>query len=204
MRLRSKKTARKASDALVEALKGFSEEQVAIRDLLATIGDRAFGLVLLLFALPNCIPGPPGLGSIFGLPVVLFGFQMARGHRAPRLPEFLGRRTIRRETLLSLAERGRPWLQMLERVCRPRLLSLSTPRGERVVGALVTLLALAICVPLPLTNFIPAAGVLIMALGLLEEDGVTILLGLAVGLVGLGIVIAVLWMTAAVVRLTFG
>ena len=204
MRLESKRTARKASDALIEALEGFTQEQVAIRDLLATIGDRAFGLVLLLFALPNCIPGPPGLGSILGLPVVLFGIQMARGRSAPRLPDFVGRRTVRRETLLAVAERGRPWLQKLERVCRPRLLVLSSRRSERLIGMVITALALAITVPLPLTNFIPAVGVAIMALGLLEEDGVTILLGLTVGLIGMGIVVAVLWTAAAVFHLAFG
>ena len=204
MRLGSKRTARKASDALIEALQGFTQEQVAIRDLLAAIGDRAFGLVLLLFALPNCIPGPPGLGSILGMPVVLFGIQMARGRAAPHLPEFVGRRTVRRETLLTIAERGQPYLQMLERVCRPRLLVLSTRRSERLIGTVITTLALAITVPLPLTNFIPAVGVAIMALGLLEEDGVTILFGLTVGLIGLGIVIAVLWTTAVVFHLAFG
>jgi hypothetical protein len=204
MRLGSKKIARKASDVLVETLADFTDDQIAVRDLLAIIGDRAFGLVLLLFALPNCIPGPPGLGSIFGIPVVLFGIQMACGRRAPRLPQFVGRRSVRRETLLAIAERGRPWLQMLERVCKPRLFTLSTRRAERLLGLVVTLFALGICVPLPLTNFIPAVGVAIISLGLLEEDGLTILVGLLVGAIGLGVVVAVLLMTAAVVDLAFG
>ena len=204
MRRKSKRTARKASDALIEALESFTDDHVAIRDLLAVIGDRAFGLVLLLFALPNCIPGPPGLGSILGIPVILIGIQMAQGRTAPQLPEFIGRRTIRRETLLAIAERSQPYLQRLERVCRPRLLALSTRRAERLVGVFITLLALAVAVPLPLTNFIPAAGIAILALGLLEEDGVTILIGLTVGSIGGGIVIAVLWATAAVFELAFG
>ncbi|MCA8932288.1 MAG: exopolysaccharide biosynthesis protein, partial [Rhodospirillaceae bacterium] len=46
--------------------------------------------------------------------------------------------------------------------------------------------------PLPLTNFIPAVGIGVLALGLLEEDGLTALLGIAIGTIGLVIVGGVL------------
>ena len=189
---RRRRPGRKASEVLVEALRGLDGAEVSVAQIVRAIGDRAFGLVLVLFALPNCVPAPPGLGSIVGLPLMMFGMQLALGRRTPWLPRVIGRRRFRRQTLLTMIERGLPYIQRLERVCRPRLTALANRRVERIHGAVITILAAAILIPLPLTNFIPAIGIGIIALGLLEEDGVTILLGISVGSIGLSIVAAVL------------
>ncbi len=191
-RIDSRKRPRKASDVLVESLQQVQGYDVAIRDLMALMGDRAFGLILLLFALPNCVPGPPGLGSVLGLPLILFGVQLAQGRPAVWLPEFIGRRRINRDTLLHVVLRGVPILQRLERICRPRWPLLTAPPAERLLGGVVTLLAVGIMIPLPLTNFVPAIGIAVIALGLLEEDGVTVLIGLLIGLIGLTLVAIVL------------
>ena len=182
----------KASEVLLSALREGDEPTISIGGLTRAIGDRAFGLILLMFALPNCVPAPPGLGSIMGLPLALFGVQLALGRRLPWLPGFLARRRFRRETLLALVERSLPYIQRVERVCRPRMTFMTGPRGERVFGLLITVLAGAVLIPLPLTNFVPALGIGIIALGLLEEDGLTALTGVVIGGIGLSIVVAVL------------
>jgi hypothetical protein len=51
---------RRATDLLRDALSVHTGETVTIREVIDDLGDRAFGLLLLLFALPNCIPAPPG------------------------------------------------------------------------------------------------------------------------------------------------
>ena len=182
----------KASDVLLEALRDTEDSTITVGRLTRAIGDRAFGLILLLFALPNCVPAPPGLGSIMGLPLALFGIQLALGRRIPWLPGFLARRRFQRDVLLRLVERGLPYIRKIERVCRPRMTFITGPKGERIFGIIITILASAILIPLPLTNFIPALGIGIIALGLLEEDGVTALIGVLVGTTGLAIVAAVL------------
>ena len=192
---RRRRPGRKASEVLVGALRSLDGAEVSVAQIVRAIGDRAFGLVIVLFALPNCVPAPPGLGSIVGLPLMMFGIQLALGRRTPWLPRFIGRRRFRRQTLLTMIERGLPYIQRLERVCRPRLTALANRQVERIHGAVITVLAAAILIPLPLTNFIPAIGIGIIALGLLEEDGVTILLGIVVGSIGLSIVAAVLFGT---------
>ena len=191
-RRRRRLPGRKASEVLVEALRGLDAAEISVAQLVRAIGDRAFGLVLVLFALPNCVPAPPGLGSIVGLPLMLFGIQLVLGRRTPWLPRFIGRRRFRRQTVLTMIERGLPYIQRLERVCRPRLTALADRRVERIHGAVITILAAAILIPLPLTNFIPAIGIGVIALGLLEEDGLAILVGTIIGSIGLSIVAGVL------------
>ncbi|MCA9423307.1 MAG: exopolysaccharide biosynthesis protein, partial [Nitrospira sp.] len=51
--------------------------------------------------------------------------------------------------------------------------------------------------PIPLTNFPPGWGILIMSLGLLSKDGITILIGMIIGTIGVGItmiILVLLWM----------
>lgn len=182
----------RASQVLFETVSGFDTPRLSLNDLLRALNDRAFGLVILLFALPNCIPGPPFLGSVLGVPLLFFGVQLAVGRRFPWLPPIIGRYTLDQNTLLRLIERSRPLLQRVERICQPRLLVVTGPRSERLLGVGMTILAMAVMLPLPFTNFVPAMGIAVMALGILEEDGITILIGLGIGLIGLTIATAVL------------
>ena len=63
-------------------------ETLRFADLLAGLGERAFGALLLVFALPNCLPVPalPGLSTLMALPLVLLSAQLALGRRQPWLP----------------------------------------------------------------------------------------------------------------------
>ncbi|NBC31715.1 MAG: exopolysaccharide biosynthesis protein [Alphaproteobacteria bacterium] len=192
VRKRNQRLNHRASKVLHETVSGFASPRPTLDDLVRGLKDRAFGLVLLLFALPNCIPGPPFLGSVFGLPLLFFGIQLAAGRRYPWLPRVIAQYSLDRETLLAIIGRGRPVLERIERICRPRLAVVTGPRSERLLGLAMTILAAAVMIPLPFTNFIPAVGIAVIALGLLEEDGVTILVGLTIGLIGVAIVITVL------------
>ena len=194
----------RASRVLVETVGGFETERVSLADLLRGLKDRAFGLVMLLFALPNCIPGPPLFGSVLGIPLLFFGVQLAYGREFPWLPNFLGRYTIDRDTLLRLIVRSRPFLERVERVCQARLPVITGPRSERLLGVGMTILAMAVMLPLPFTNFVPAMGIAVISLGLLEEDGVTILIGLLLGAIGLALATAVLVGAGTVLSMLFG
>ena len=83
---------------------------------------------------------------------------------------------------------------------RPRLLFLSnTVIGERISALVCLLCALSIAIPLPLTNFIPAAGIAVIALGILSTDGAIILLGFLVAAIGLFISTLVVFLGPKVV-----
>lgn len=175
---------RRATDLLRHALSAHTGETVTVRDLIDRCGGRAFGLLLLLFALPNCIPAPPAVGSILGLPLILFGAQMVRC-RPPWLPGVIADRRIARADLMRILDIAAPRLQHLERIVRPSLPWAVSRRAERIVGMHVVLLAGSIALPVPLTNFVPAVGIAVMAIGLIERDGRAVLGGATVGLCGL-------------------
>lgn len=69
-----------------------------LRDFVEALGDRGFAIVLLVLAAPNSlpIPSPPGLSTVFGVPLAFFSVQMMLGRPRPWLPERLMRRTVGR------------------------------------------------------------------------------------------------------------
>jgi hypothetical protein len=54
---------------------------------------------------------------------------------------------------------------------------LSTPPIENVIGLLCLLLSVTLALPIPLGNTLPALAIGILALGVLEKDGLWVLAG---------------------------
>jgi len=167
------------------------DDHISLQEAIQHLGVRAYGPLLVLFALPNTIPNIPGLGSLFGLPLMFFAVQMALG-RAPWLPAFLASKGVARTSLHSISDRARPWLERADRAVHPRMLWLSSPFAERVLGWAVLLLAFAIVLPLPFTNMFPAWAIAAIGIGVLDRDGAWILGGLVWGVIALAIVGSVL------------
>ena len=63
----------RTSDLLANYARHLNGERVTLGELVALLGNRSFGLLLLLFALPNLVPLPPGSSTVFGLPLLLLG-----------------------------------------------------------------------------------------------------------------------------------
>lgn len=155
--------------------------QVSLAWVLGQLHERAFGLFLLILALPCCIPFLYGIPQVVALPLMFMALQIVAGRRTPWLPERLGARRITAESLTSLASRAGPWLRRIEAISKPRLSVLTRPPLERVVGAALVLFSASILVPLPGTNTVPGLAVVIVAMGLLQRDGVLVILGAVLG-----------------------
>lgn len=168
---------RRTSDILLEVLTQEGAERVSIGELIDRLGDRAFGVLILLCALPNCVPGPPGVSTVTGTPIVIFSLQLLFGSPRPWLPAFLRRRDFSRAEFLKLVRVAEPWIRKLERVSRPRLGFLVDGMAERFAGLVVFLLSVVLILPVPLGNLFPAIAIGIIALALMEQDGLAILLG---------------------------
>jgi len=162
---------------------GDTSAEITLGDLSDAMEERAFGLLLLILALPCCLPFVYLLPQLVALPMVVLAWQMAMGRRAPWLPETLRKRRLPVEGLLEVVDRTRRYGGgFVERLAHPRLVGLTGDRGTRVIGALLVVPCLSILVPLPLTNTVPGFGVSLAAVGLIERDGLFVIAGLLVGL----------------------
>jgi hypothetical protein len=165
-----------------ESAEGPKERSITLAELIGALDERAFGLGILILALPCAIPFLYGIPQIVALPMLALAAQLAMGREHPWLPETLGRRKVPVGSLRTVVRRAHRTLGLLERLTAPRLTGLTDGAGARVVGALMLIPAASVLVPLPLTNTTPGIGVGIAAVGLLERDGLLVLLGLFIGL----------------------
>ncbi|WOI54443.1 exopolysaccharide biosynthesis protein [Parvularcula sp. LCG005] len=162
--------------------KAFKGPKSTLGKLIDALDERAFGLMLLILALPCCIPFLWGIPQIVALPMLALAAQMAMGREAPWLPKSLQERTFAIEGMRHTVSKAERYLGWLERLAARRLTVLTDGVGVRIVGALMLIPTASILVPAPGTNTAPGIGVAIAAVGLLERDGLLVLLGLMIGL----------------------
>lgn len=174
--------------ALLDSLaQGNPDDLLTLRDLLAGLGRRAFGMLLFVASLPAFIPIPIG-GVIAGPLVVLIGAQLLIGLRRPWLPGFIARRGPRRDAMARFDRRISPWLGRLEHLIRPRLTGMLDHRAATMfTGLLLVLLGVLTSLPIPLTNMLFGALLLVFALALLERDGVLMLASWVAGIAAVAV-----------------
>lgn len=167
---------RPTSVILNELLGEAPAEQVTVDWLLARLGDRSFGIVLLLLGSFGLLPGS---SAVAGVLLVILAFQMIKGRSGPSFPRRFSNRQFSTRRLAALVHRVVPVLHWLERLIRPRWVTpfLAT---RRVVGAVVLLLGLSLLVPVPLSNIPPALAIMLLAFAYLEEDGLLLCIALAI------------------------
>ncbi len=167
---------------------GKPDEVLQLGALLAGMGRRSFGMLLLIAILPAFIPIPIG-GAISGPLVVLIGAQLLVGRRRPWLPGFLARRGPHRHVVARFERKISPWLTRLEKLVRPRMHKVLSHRvAAMFTGLLLFLLGILLLLPIPLTNYLFGGLLLLYAFALLERDG-----ALMLGAWGLGVVAIVVF-----------
>ncbi len=172
------------------------DKDVTLNEILEIAGERTFGFLFVLLALPSALPVPaPGYSTPFGIVLFLLAAQLIVGREQPWLPEKFRKRGFKRKTVQGFISKGLPWLQRIETVSKPRLTSVCTSTlGRTVMGCAIALMACSMTLPLPLTNTVPAMGIFITGFGLLDDDGAISLLGLAVGTLGLALTSTLLYL----------
>ncbi len=172
-------TARAPTSVVLADLLGHqAPEQVTLGWLLDGLGDRSFGVVLLVLALLGLLPG---VSAVAGVVLMAPAFQMVLARPVPVLPRRVAARRFEAERLARVVRRVVPALRFLERFIRPRW---ATPfeATKRVVGGVVLLLAASLLAPVPLSNVPPALAIVLIAFAYLEEDGLLLAIALAAAL----------------------
>lgn len=153
-------------------------DQVSMANLVGSLHRRAFGLSLLLFALPNCLPTIPGFSTVTGLMLLVIAGQMVAGRETLLLPRALGRRTVSTRHLRGIIARVLPSLRRVERFCRPRRAVFTERMGRRLMGCVIIILSAILMLPIPfIGNQPPGLAIVVLALGLTERDGLVVVIG---------------------------
>lgn len=154
------------------------KEYICLQDLLQKLGNRAYGPTLLICALPEALPLPvAGVSAIIGIPLMLVSAQMFLGFARPKLPGWIAKRPVKRTKIEKIIYKGLDYLEKFERLIQPRWEFVNLPLVGRLLGLLIFALAVIIALPIPLGNMLPAIAIFMISLGMIERDGVVIVLG---------------------------
>jgi hypothetical protein len=154
---------------------GEQSDDVALDDVMETIGQRSFGPLLLIPGLVVLSPiaGIPGVGAASGVVVILIAGQLLIGCDSFWLPKFIRERTVARERLDKSIKKLRPVARIVDKLLRPRLEWLTREPATYGVAATCVLLALMLPVldMVPFTSLVPAGAITAFALALISHDG---------------------------------
>ena len=169
------------SVAFERAADAISAETVTVRDLLELVGEQGLLLFCAFLAVPFLLPvAIPGTSTVFGLLMLLIGISVAID-RLPLMPSRLLSRSLGAQHVVPALRKGAQVFRRFEKLIRPRLLAMTaSPAANFVNGGVIAFAALVLMVPLPLvpfTNTIPAFAVVLLCIGMVERDGILILLG---------------------------
>ena len=165
--------------AIIEALPA---DHLTLGELLDVFGDEGLLLLTMLLTLVFLIPvSIPGVSTVFGAAILLVGISRLIG-RPLWLPARLRDKALPADRLRPGLTGGMTWVRRLERISRPhRLRSLVVGRAQNLFNNLAFILAaLLLMAPfgfVPFSNTLPALALLFLAAGLIQRDGVAVLLG---------------------------
>ena len=180
--------------ALVAGLAAASgPDGLTLREIRDRLDERAFGLMILILAIPCLVPALYGVPQLVGIPILLLAGQMLVGREEPWLPEAALKRSVSKAMLDRMADFATNRMGWFERLSRPRLTLFTRGIAEQAAAAFMILATLTII--LPMTNTVPSVALSLLSVGLIQRDGLFVAAGAAV---------ATAWATAlAVIAIGF-
>lgn len=175
---------RPLSDIITGFVNSTLPGEVSVNMLLEVFHERGLGAVLILFAAPMALPlpVPPGINIALATPLIFLTLQQALGAHKLWLPNTIKRKTFQTDKLTGLLKGLIPWLQKAEILLRPRLGWITQGAFSNLIGILGLIMALTVCIPVPLTNTVPSFGITLMALGVMMRDGLAVIAGALIGI----------------------
>ena len=169
---RTQSSEQRLSEIFARTLDANADGVVVLGEVLDKAGDRGYGFLLILLAIPAFIPIlPPGTSGVLGALMSIVALQMLFGLKQPWFPKRWRQKVLSPKVVQAIQTRGVALLRKIERI--------SYPRGRRFtrngvilrLSALVVIaLALVLSSPMPFMNTLPALGVLLIGVGLANHD----------------------------------
>ncbi len=183
-------------------------EGMTLREIRDRLDERAFGLMILILAIPCLVPALYGVPQIVGIPILLLAGQMLVGRQEPWLPEAVLKRSVSKAMLDRMADFASRRMGWFERLSRPRLTLFTRGIAEQAAAAFMILATVTIV--LPMTNTVPSVALTLLSVGLIQRDGLFVAAGATVAaswftalvVIGVGFIVGAGWAIGLMARFT--
>ena len=177
-----------APDTLVEhierVLTTLPEQDLTLHDIVEAVGPDSLMLLTIFLSLIFLVPvSIPGVSTAFGLAIVLIGLTRTF-QRKPWLPQRIARRRLAAAPLRAGLQRATVWLHRIDRLSRPHRWPWLSSHGPATLCNNLALVfaGLLLMMPfglIPFSNTLPALAVIFLSAGMMQRDGLALLLGYA-------------------------
>ncbi len=174
-----------ASARLTEVLElARAKGGLSLGEALEAMGPTGIAFTILFLSIPALTPIPGPFGMVFGTALALVSLQIIAGSRTLWLPAIIGKRQVSPAALDLVVRHSMPMIARVEKVVRAgRLKVLTGPTVQALLGVPIFLLAVVIALPIPFGNILPVFSLVVLAVSLMERDGLVTLVGLLLALV---------------------
>ncbi|MDA9589294.1 MAG: exopolysaccharide biosynthesis protein [Opitutae bacterium] len=159
-----------------------------IGELTNAVGDKGFGVLLMLLALPSALPIPaPGYSIPFGVAMAIIAIQIFIGRQSIWLPKRIMAFRVHPRLANKMLKSGAAFLRRIETLIKPRLRWMHSRAGHSALAIIICIMAILMMIPIPGTNTLPAMAIFIIGVSMSEEDGF-----IALGAIGCALLAATL------------
>lgn len=176
--MKSKIAYRNFEQAFAKLLQRAKRGPTSVHTLLTTLTGKSHVMLVLFLALGGA--QIPGIAIFFGLFIGYLGIRLAVGRSFIWLPEWLKHKKIPGGFQTKLLEQILSTLHFMQRWTHPRYEWAINRTSTRVLNGIMIAgigICLASCPPIPLTGLLATFAVFFIGIGLINSDGVYILLG---------------------------
>jgi hypothetical protein len=156
--------------------------EVTLIEIMDIVGSDSLMLLTIFLSLVFLVPvSIPGVSTVFGTGILLIGVTRLFARKL-WLPKAIATRKISAEKLRLGFNRALVWFHRLEKISRPHRLQGLTSNGLMALSNNLSFILAAILLMapfgfIPFSNTLPAIALIFLAIGLMQRDGRSILLG---------------------------
>ena len=171
----------------------YGTRKQTIGNLLTAFEEKSFAFIfVLLMALP-ALPIPTGgLVHVFEVIVVFLAIQLVIGRQSLWLPQFLAKKPLPKTLRDGILKKLNTYIMWVEQHSKRRAAFLVSSRWAIAFHAIsiIVFTAFAFFAP-PFTGLdtLPSLGVVVMSLAIILDDGLILLLGYLIGIIGCVVVV---------------
>ncbi|MDR1494545.1 MAG: exopolysaccharide biosynthesis protein [Rickettsiales bacterium] len=180
---------------LLDGLRNLDSERVSLEQILNGKDGGGPYFALFIMALLSLIPTPapiPVISNFFGILCCLIAFQILLGKKSLIIPKFLGKISIKKQTLNSILGKIGPFFHRIEKITREHLNFSASKSISYMIDIFLLVISITMVAPIPLLTMIPTIAMMVTTFGLLNNDGLFVILGLLIGTLSVFLIIETL------------
>lgn len=174
-------------DQLQERAK--AQQSLSLREVLLTLGSEGHAVALLFLIIPFLQPVPMmGLSTPFGALIGLISYYLYK-QQPPWIPDRFAQLPVSSQLILKVSEGAEKIWRKLAVLFKERISSLFVGPVFPLLNSFViawNAFLLALPIPFPFSNAVPAWPILMMAIAYMERDGLFVVVSYVMSVLGLG------------------